>query len=187
MLLVLDALQSNNNCERKEIIIEIKNVIHGLIISGTDVSFCWIPSHCGFIYNEWADRAAKLGALNINSVTIKIRMSSKEFQNNIEKNFLKKIFFNTSSKKPIGIPRSVSSMANRILLNSIKTKFCKTVQCNCNVKLTLEHVFFNCIHMNPFLPSKINTIHSLKNINTDLSIALAKAILHSSVSVARFI
>ena len=65
---VLQAIQSNILKERSEIICEIKFLIHCLSVRGTEIHFCWIPSHCGFAHNNYVDIAAKYGAINIRSV-----------------------------------------------------------------------------------------------------------------------
>uniref|UniRef100_UPI0033936F46 ribonuclease H family protein n=1 Tax=Acinetobacter baumannii TaxID=470 RepID=UPI0033936F46 len=44
---VLQTLDSNSNKEGCYIIDDIKYLIHSLIINGTNVQFCWIPSHSG--------------------------------------------------------------------------------------------------------------------------------------------
>ena len=59
---VLQAIQSNILKERSEIICEIKCLIHCLSVRGTEIHFCWIPSHCGFAHNNYVDIAAKHAA-----------------------------------------------------------------------------------------------------------------------------
>ena len=61
---VLNSLKSSENKVRAELILEIKHTVNSLILRGTDVSFCWVPSHCGISTNDWVDRAAKKGAQN---------------------------------------------------------------------------------------------------------------------------
>jgi ribonuclease HI/L-rhamnose mutarotase len=177
----LQALNSECPGERKEIILEIKNIIHGLITNGTQISFCWIPSHCGFLYNDWADRAAKFGALNVNAQTISMPLSCKEIQNIIENKFVKDMNFNLGYDKPCGIARLVLSTAYRIMLNAIKTKYCKGVNCICNEPVSLKHVLLECRHVRPFLPTDLHSMNSIDNISFDVSIRLAKALIDSSV------
>ena len=64
MDLVAESLNSTDSKVRSDIIYEIKHLVHCLLIKGTGVTFCWIPSHCGTTFNEWVDRAAKRGAIN---------------------------------------------------------------------------------------------------------------------------
>ena len=76
---VLQSLESINPKNRIEIITEIKLLIHNLIIRGTTVQFCWIPSHCLIFGNEWADRTARAGARKADgSVVITIPLSLHE-------------------------------------------------------------------------------------------------------------
>ena len=49
---------------RFDIMYERNHFVHCFLIKGTGVTFCWIRSHCGLTFNEWADRAAKRGAIN---------------------------------------------------------------------------------------------------------------------------
>ena len=49
---------------RPEMIIEISCLLHMLIVRGTNIAFCWIPSHSFFYFNEKVDRAAKRGAMH---------------------------------------------------------------------------------------------------------------------------
>ena len=62
----------------------MNHLIHHLLVKGTGVTFCWSPSHCGLTFNEQTDRAAKLGAINMQSTVLDIPLSSKEMYNIIE-------------------------------------------------------------------------------------------------------
>ena len=53
---------------RSDIVYEMMHLVHCLLITGTCVTLCWIPSHCGLTLNEWADRAAIRGAINNRSM-----------------------------------------------------------------------------------------------------------------------
>ena len=61
---VLQAIQSLHLRVRSEMIIEISHLIHVLSLRGTGngITFCWLPSHCGFYFNEKVDKAAKARA-----------------------------------------------------------------------------------------------------------------------------
>ena len=78
---------SYNYKERSELIYEIQFLIHGLILNGIKVNFFWIPSHSGLLFNDWADKAAKMGAQNQNAFHI-------NYQHSFEKNvfFLNDIY-----------------------------------------------------------------------------------------------
>ena len=49
------------NCSHA-VVHEIWHLIHLLSRKGTDIAFCWVPSHCGIFGNELANRSAKKGA-----------------------------------------------------------------------------------------------------------------------------
>ena len=54
-------------------------MIHLLTCKGTDITFCWVPSHCNIFGNELADSSAKKGAQKENvSVNLNILMSLHE-------------------------------------------------------------------------------------------------------------
>ena len=58
---VLYALKSLSMKIRGEMIHEISHLVHVLSLNGSAI--CWVPSHCGLLYNNWADRAAMAGAI----------------------------------------------------------------------------------------------------------------------------
>ena len=140
---VLQSLNSNNPKERQEIIYEIKHNISILIHNGSNVQFCWVPSHCGLLQNDYADFAAKRGAKNVKSDTIEIPYSTREKYHIIENQFRTK-----SNSSVFGIikgqTRRISSLALRLYLNAWRTKFCKDIFCSCKEMITLDHVIFNC-------------------------------------------
>ena len=80
----------------REIIAEITYLIHTLVLRGSDVTFCWVPSHCGIYFNEKVDSMAKCGAKHANgSCKLDIRLSLHEgyrlLQNTCWKYFRKKL------------------------------------------------------------------------------------------------
>ena len=60
---VLQALKLSNTKVRNELIQEIYQLIHFLYIRGSQVDFCWVPSHCGLSANERVDQLAKKAAI----------------------------------------------------------------------------------------------------------------------------
>ena len=55
------------------------------------MTICWVPSHLGIKYNDYADRAAKSGAECMhtsNTTSINLKLSSSEC-----KSIFKKVFF----------------------------------------------------------------------------------------------
>ena len=59
---VLQSLQIPDSKNSHVIVSEVKHLIHLLICKGTEVTLCWVPSHCGILGNELADKFAKKGA-----------------------------------------------------------------------------------------------------------------------------
>eukprot|EP00745_Piridium_sociabile_P029219 TRINITY_DN4763_c1_g1_i17.p1 TRINITY_DN4763_c1_g1~~TRINITY_DN4763_c1_g1_i17.p1 ORF type:complete len:107 (+),score=1.70 TRINITY_DN4763_c1_g1_i17:231-551(+) len=71
---VLHAIRSTSLKAGLEMTIEIKHVIHLLSVKGINITFCWVPSHCGIYSNEWADQAARKAANNlVGSVPLTIK------------------------------------------------------------------------------------------------------------------
>ena len=61
---VLYALQNWDCKMRRDIVYEVKYMIHYIISRGIGVEFCWVPSHCGLYYwNEISIKLAKQGAM----------------------------------------------------------------------------------------------------------------------------
>ena len=48
---------------RRDIIYEIKYLIHCIMSRGIGIEFCWIPSHCGLYWNEISDKLPKQVAM----------------------------------------------------------------------------------------------------------------------------
>ena len=59
---VLFALQNWDCKMRRDIVYEVKYLIHCIISRGIGVEFCWVPSHCGLYWNKISDKLAKQGA-----------------------------------------------------------------------------------------------------------------------------
>ena len=153
---MLYSLNSTDSKEKSDIIYEIKHLVHCLNITGTGVTFCWIPSHCGLTFNEWrADRPAKRAAINnMQSAILDVPLSSKEMCNIIENDMCKRLGFSRSiSHYPVfnNVTRSVSSLVYRLLLNAIKTKFSKDIMYICKEELSVYPGLFNCQLMKSFL------------------------------------
>ena len=143
---VLNSLKSFNMRERGELVTEITHVIHFLSTRGTSVNFCWVPSHCGFPANEWADRTAKKGAQSKNNaIKIEIPLSLHEGYCLLEKacwNQLdlllqncyyprKNTKFKACSSTDRHNDRVFSSLIYRLRLDALKTKFSRNVSCVC--------------------------------------------------------
>ena len=48
---------------RRDIVYEVKYLIHGIMSRGIGIELCWVPSHCGLYWNEISDKLAKQGAM----------------------------------------------------------------------------------------------------------------------------
>ena len=154
---VLQAIESDRNNVRNEIIYEIRHTIHNLILNRTCVNFCWIPSHCGFLYNEWADRAAKQGAKNQLSSSLFLHLSKNEMYHTLKKHFKHKqpsnnIIFQDSST----YSWNIITLAHRLALNAWKTKYCQDVTCICNQRLSVNHIIKDCNVLKTFIPSNLD-------------------------------
>ena len=61
---------------RRDIVYEVKYLIHCIISRGKiGIGFCWVPSHCGFYWNEISDKLAKQAAMR--------NMSEISYNNNL--------------------------------------------------------------------------------------------------------
>lgn len=177
---VLQALDSFNCKERIDIIIEIRHLIHSLIVNGTYISFCWIPSHSGFFYNDLVDQTAKRGALNLQAVTIDLSLSVSEMNSIIKNKFKSKFTFNCHFHDHCGISRSLVGLAYRIYLNSIRTKYCVNVKCVCNEHISIKHLLSECNIIRLLLPE--NLLHlSGDSLTFEESLNLAKVLIFSPV------
>ena len=61
--LILYALQNWDCKMRRNIVYEVKYLIHCFLSRGIGIEFCWIPSHCDLYWNKMSDKLAKQGAL----------------------------------------------------------------------------------------------------------------------------
>ena len=172
---VLYALQSKGRKKTSSIILEIKYVIHLLTLRGLHVTFCWVPSHVGFLYNEWADRAAKVGAKHgREAIELHVPLSLQEGYHieqaslskvteayQLKKPFLNHSLINTRVTGDVYHPmtitnnitsRRVIALLFRIKLNAFFTKFSKNVTCLCGKHITNTHIIFECQIVKTFLP-----------------------------------
>ena len=148
----LSAIQSIHNynlkSSRSDIILEILHLIHCLIVKGFTITFLWVPSHVGIMYNDWADRAAKDGAKNVESEYLHVHLSKSE-ATNVFKECLKRKFYDNcinSFKKYLlnSDNRNNISLLNRMRVNAWKTKYVKDIKCVCDKELSIEHIFSEC-------------------------------------------
>ena len=190
---VLYALNSCENKMRSDILYEIKFLIHTMMMRGTQMDFCWIPSHSGFLFNDWADRMAKKGAMNdLSSTKINIPLSCYEICTIIKREVWNDFGHNRQVLRDLklnNLPRNISSLLHKLVLNAFKTKFCKHVKCLCQGKLSAEHILFDCPELISFLPPEVlswRTKHKhiselISNDHQTLLTLLAKCLLRCPV------
>jgi ribonuclease HI len=179
---VLTALQSWDNKVRKDLLFEIKFLIHEIKTKGTEVSFCWVPSHCGIKGNEMADKLAKRGAMQGlgSSSQHSLHYSANELK------FLLKQFimsnFNSNAHEVLNCPRHISKIIYKLRLNSWNTKFSKDVKCLCNENISVRHLLIHCPIIKNQLKDKnilINPEQPLNVLYQSSAIEIADIIVHS--------
>ena len=184
---VISALKSSKHTVRPELILEIQHLAHSLAVKGTNVHFCWVPSHCGIFGNEWVDRAAKQGAKNSKyAKQLNIPISIFESVSLLERTSWKTWTANTNMSSDhatilshLHCSRAVSGLIFRLRLNALRTKFVKNIQCICGSPINICHILLNCQQIRSFLPqsftlkrySEDNLHHALTDLRTVTSIA----------------
>ena len=201
---VLQSLERSNSSHA--IVNEVWHLIHLLSCKGTDITFCWVPSHCGIFGNELADRSAKKGAKKENSsdrldlpltldeafgILKRVtwhRFEDKQKSSNKFVSCKNNIFtFNQlQGIEYLKINDSYSykhfiSVFFKLKLNAFKTKYVSSVKCPCGHSITSSHILFDCLPLRCFLPnfSKkcLNSIFS----NMDLAFHTVSDLLDSPV------
>ena len=152
----LMALQGNPS-NRTELLLEIRFLLHQIIIKGTFIIFAWIPSHCGIPGNDQADRGAKSAATGISGGRVNIGLSIREakavFKQALYRGWAVELKEYTATRSQdhnivkgglfLGVPRSISSRIYRLRTYSPYCKY-RNIQCQCGIKLTQEHIFQPC-------------------------------------------
>ena len=164
---VLQAIKSTKQNIRLELIHNIKQNIHQLSLQNVNITFCWVPSHCGIYANEKVDQAAKKAARNCEgSFKIDISLDLHEcfrLVNKISKDNMYKQLENSNSQyfhhcvkiknaavpkmildTLVNYPRHITSLVYRFRLNALRTKFCKNIKCICENQLSVKHLFVDC-------------------------------------------
>jgi ribonuclease HI len=196
---VLSAIRHMSMKVRPEMVIEICQLIHSLSIQGTDITFCWLPSHCNIYYNDKADIAAKKGAKESDcSISLNVALSLTECNGKVDnfvwKEFQKQINHSNNgcfkhsirkvckcfSKSGKTIPRSLQTIMCRWKLDGFRTKYVKEVTCICNFRLSPDHIL-KCKSLRPYI-SILNS-HSVDAIFSEpiLYLAFFQAVLDSPV------
>jgi ribonuclease HI len=159
---VIQAISSPfRNSIHKNIMYEIRLLVHSLIVRGTQVSFCWIPSHLNIVGNNWADCAARHGALCANSseklyIPVSVSDYKSMLKERIKYDFIHSVRFQPNLSLLHG-PRNLMSVLFRLQLHSWKTKFVSSVNCICGDKISIDHIFCNCQAMKLYFGNTIPT------------------------------
>ena len=162
---VLYSLQSWHCKVRRDLVNEIKYLVHCIISKNILVNFCWIPSHCGLYWNEVCDRLAKEGAKAYleNSAFTCMPLSCHELISVLEASFYKD---NKNCRQMYTMcPRHMASVIYRLRCNALKTKYVKNVKCVCRSAITIQHILFDCpIITTMFLNQGIDTKKCFSNV-----------------------
>ena len=169
-------------------IFKIKHLIHCISSKSIGINFCWVPSHCGFYWNEVADNLAKQGALRSEkSICFStLHLSSSEINSLLTKNAF--VEFQNNKNSILSCPRNVASLIYKLRLNSWKTKYSENISCICLGKISVHHIFFECpvvlklmrdenIHFDKKVYSSQDILYSSDNF----LVKLIQRILHSPV------
>ena len=163
---VLESLIKWDNKSRKDLIFDIRYLIHCIRTKGTGLTFCWIPSHCGLYWNEEVDRLAKNGALKKDfyvDTTTYMFLNANEINTALTKKVNKDLITNKADLP--SCTRYLSSFIYRMRLNAWKTKYVN-VRCFCGNTLSVHHVFFDCQLVKKALDDHGARFHpNIKNVN----------------------
>ena len=50
-------------CVGRDVVYEVRCLMHCILSRGTGIGCCWVPSHCGLHWNEISDTLTKQGAI----------------------------------------------------------------------------------------------------------------------------
>ena len=153
---------------------------------GINIDFCWIPSHCGIVGNEIADKLAKEGARQKHS-NCTLKLDKNEIISILENRIhSEKLPFKHSI---LSYPRNLSCLIYKIRLNAWKSKFSKNVECACGHPINILHILFNCPILLPLFRMSgidIAQLGSLQNVVYSKEIAKIASVISNS-SIARFL
>ena len=180
---VLYTLKNANNSKRIDFVYDIQMLIHNIILRGTGIDFCWVPSHCHLKWNDVSDNLAKMGASLIADTTTcyNLRLSSDEINSIIKQHFLTSFFKNKI--EILSCPRVLSQIIYKLRLNSWNTKYHVT-SCCCRANFSVKHAIFNCpILQNQYLKNGLKLEHFdlCQILHDPIIIDIARIILHSDI------
>jgi ribonuclease HI len=165
----LEALQSDRDSPREDIIRAAIGLLSDLRARGTEVILQWIPAHVGIKGNERADKAAKEAARGEGAVSLNIPLSYTDINNRIKHRAWGKwgeAFRDTAAKRaPLDptpptregvffppLPRAVEHVIYRLRSRAWRTRHVG-VKCSCGEELSPQHIIFHCErHRQHFMP-----------------------------------
>ena len=128
---------------RRDIVYEVKYLIHCIISWGIGIEFCWVPSHCALYWNEISHKLVKLGAMkNILKYTI--------LQSHDSSSILQKTVYKELEKSKPAIPSCLRCLTrviyitSSIHLNSWNTKYSQNMTCIYKNVLSVNHILPEC-------------------------------------------
>ena len=179
---VLHAIQNLESKIRRDLLFEVRFLIHILKNRGIGVNFIWIPSHSGLYWNNIADSLAKNGAKKTNTLDINYNMTLGPCE---IKSLIQKYMRDTMNLRKytrLNCPRYITCIVHKIRLNTWKTKFVKDCICPCTKTVSIDHILFECM----ILRNQGLDLSSFSKkdilINIPLLIDIAKAISKSALA-----
>lgn len=202
----LICLQNYNNKYRTQMIQQIQHLIHLILTNKINLTFLWIPSHCNIPSNDKVDNLAKKGAQNIsNAIYTPLKFDLHELYFHINTTTNKEIInlhnlsASTYSKLCVSNPNSINpskiwksssnhrsftlySLISKLRLNSLKTKYTKSIKCICGLQLTIDHILLNCPKLQIQNLHKQNSLDAIFN-SPSILLTLANYLLSSPISI----
>lgn len=179
----LQAITADKFQSRLEIVLEIKSIIHQLIVSGLEIVLQWIPGHAGIPGNDHVDSLAKMGALRAPGSTsvhilpavvelrIKVKKAVKDLQDarfhQLGGRHTSTPIFQFKSSSIAKILPHADPLIYRLFTNSWRAKYSRPT-CLCGEDFTPDHALFVC----PEFSEDCETIRSAHPGGTTLSESL---------------
>ena len=186
---VLHALQNWDSAVRRDMIYEIKYLVHCIRSRGIAVDFCWVPSHCGLHWNEVCDGLAKQGAMRseIAELNTHLKLSNHELISLLEKSMQQRFILKRQNATSF-CSRYFASLIYRLRCNAWKTKYVPNVVCICSQQISVHHIIFECPSLTAiFQDSGINVKDHYDNVidllssSSDILMLIMKLIANSPV------
>ena len=180
----MSCLQAIDNEDTNQpLICRILNLLESLAEKGTNVQFCWVPSHIGIKGNETADRLAKEALAKDPDPTTKVTYTdlNSKVQNYINRIWqhewgrsdqkLNKVKPELSRPANMGLHRSDEVIITRLRIGHTRATHSylfdnprRRPQCkHCKLPLTVEHFLLECVPLKPMRDNHY-TADSVENL-----------------------